>query len=597
MRVVSKATATIDKAQRQAELEAGMAAEARLDVAKCAEFTLRAEKTGMPIHLEDGHREMLEICQKHPRIVIIAAPRLGKTTLITYMLQLWRLGRNPNTYSAKVGSATKTNAIRHTRQVRTHIESNRRLRLVFPGLRQGDKWTEEEWEVARSVAGPGSKESSCIALGDMGQYQGFRTQDDFFDDMVDPTISASRYLCEKQAEWVMDMESRVENAGQRFFIQNCFRRWDTGHILAEKFGWYLYLMPALDNLDRTLYPVIWTQPDCDKYAPARKDQDLRCIPKREGDSEFQEAWIQRCIAQGEGLTLEAASNGNLMRQRGAVTVTGVDLASRKGKKSDETVLFTVIVAPPEYFGVEGYSEGTRMMRVLNIERRKMFAPEIKRAIVDHWRRYQSVFCVENVSAQAYIQQMLAVEHPEIPIMPFTTSAATKAHPEMGLSSLANEMSMGLWVIPSYREAGGEVLRTEDRVTRWVDELRIYDPESHLPDSVAAMWFARIGARRASFGHDVGEAGDPLTKEELLAAGFSIEQIRLAFPELVPVPRLVNAQNQPITEVDKIKQAAEDRRRTAEQENQNHLRQLVRGIMRFDDEDSPSASENGADRFF
>src|SRR5690606_8530538 len=139
------------------------------DVCKAAEFCLKSERTGKPLQLFDGHREMMEVVDKHKQVVIVAAPKLGKTTLITYMRLLHRLGQNPRQYRAKVWSANKTNATRHTMKLRSQIESNRRLALVFPELRQGgSKWTEDEWTVDR---GPGIhvKEPSVWACGEDAQ--------------------------------------------------------------------------------------------------------------------------------------------------------------------------------------------------------------------------------------------------------------------------------------------------------------------------------------------------------------------------------------------------------------------------------------------
>lgn len=535
----------IERRLKALEQQRQIAKQARSSLPKLCEFVLRSERTNKPLALHDGHLELMElitatetkvfgdktlVLPKHPRVVVVASPRTGKTTLITYGNFLHRLGNDPLRYRGLIGSAKKTNAIRHSLKVRGFVESSERLKMVFPELMQGDKWTEEEWTVARTGFPP--KEPSCATAGEDLREQGFRMQDHYFDDMVDPVNSASRYLCEKQAEMIMDTESRVEANGQRFFIQNCFRRWDTGHILAEKFGWHLHLMPAIDAMDRTLYPVIWPQEDCDKYAPARKDQDLRCIPKREGDSEFQEAWIHKAFDAGRGLTLEHAVDYESIRERGGYIVTGVDLASRKGKKSDETALVTALVAPPEFFGLPSM-RGERVLfkRLLWVEHKKMFAPEIKDAIVRHSERYNSVFVCEDVSAQQYIHQMMAVEHPDIPIMPFTTTASTKNHPELGLSGMASEFSMGMWILPSRMDATG-VLRIEDATEYLVNQLRLYDPESHLGDCAAAMWFVHVGARKFGFQHQVGFGGDAITKEELYSLGYSEHEISEAMPEVM-----------------------------------------------------------------
>ena len=546
--MVAPRPADIDRRLKAIEALEAMAKRSRTDPAAFCQFALRSERTNKPLHFHDGHHELLEmvnatvtatvdgksvILPKHPRIVIVAGPKLGKSNLITYGTFLHRLGSDPTHYRGLIGSAKKMNANRHSLKVRGMIDSNERLKMVFPKLVPGLKWTEDEWTVEREGFAP--KEPSCVTTGEDTREQGFRAQDHYYDDMVDPTVSASRYQCEKQAESIMDTESRVESNSQRFFIQNCFRRWDTGHLLAEKFGWHLHLMPAIDAMDRTLYPVLWPQEDCDKYAPARKDQDLRCIPKREGDSEFQEAWIQCALQAGCGMKLEHHVDYEDIRDRGGFIITGVDLASRKNKDSDETALVTCLVAPPEFFGMPP-TRGTKTLvkRLLWVEHRKMFAPEIKAAVIDHSKRYNSLFLMEDNGGQALLVQMLASDCPDIPVSPFTTTASTKNHPETGMVGMANDMSTGMWIMPSQRDDSG-TLRCEDGTEFLLNQMRLYDPESHSGDCLMAMWFCHVGAMKFGFRHQAGFAGYETSKEELFSLGYSESDIADAMPELL-LPR-------------------------------------------------------------
>jgi hypothetical protein len=66
--------------------------------------------------------------------------------------------------------------------------------------------------------------------------------------------------------------------------------------------------------------------------------------------------------------------------------------------------------------------------------------------------------------------------------------------------------MGLIAIPSYRDESG-VLRVDDEVKRMMDELRIYDPESHTGDRAMALWIADVTARLARFTTRVADTID------------------------------------------------------------------------------------------
>ena len=524
-----------------AERESRLAAIARKDVVKAAEFCLRSASTGEPLTLYDGHYELMDAVAKHKQLVVIAAPRLGKSTLLTYMLLLFRLGHDPKRYRAKIWSANKTNATRHSMKVRTQIETNKRLLLMFPDLAPGPKWTEEEWTVDRGGGSDGEAAPSVWACGEDSQNQGFRSQDDFYDDMVDPVISASRYRCEKQADFVMENVSRIEASGQRLFIQNCFRRWDTGHILAEKFGWHLHLMKSIDDetgpgikYGKTLYPVIWPQEAINAYPPSQIDQDHRCIPRREGDSIFQEAYLQKAMALGEGLLMPKEFGATNLPD-GQFTVTAIDPAGgKKKKKSDLTAGTTLLAAPPQHFGlpamgVDAKGVQIRASRILNVESGKMPAPEMRAWIIDLHRRYGSAVFVEDAAVQDWMRQLLATDAADVPVGAFSTNAGTKRHADLGFESLAARFSMGLIIIPSWRDASG-VLRVEPEIHELLEELRRYDPESHTGDRAMSLWMADVKARTMrGFTHQIDVAGVPIADDELRAVGFTDAEIQFTRP--------------------------------------------------------------------
>jgi hypothetical protein len=488
-----------DRAIRAAEVEAMVAAAARADDAKFAQFCFPSEKTGKPITITEEHYKVLEAIESHKRVVIIASPGTGKTTLITYARTIRRIGLDPQRYRVKLWSANMTNATRHSMKIRDHIEFNRRVALVFPHLRKGSKWTESEWTVER---GPGvhPKEPTLWACGDEPSNQGFRSVDDIFDDIIDPKLAMSRYLCEKQATFIMDNVSRIEQdnpAARQIFLQNCFRRWDTGRILAEKYGWHLHLMPVLDAFERTLYPVIWPQKVCDEYPPALRNQDLKCIPRAEGDSCFKEEYIHTAMSLGEGRTTLARVDASELARHGVFAVTGVDPAGgKKKKKSDLTAFVTLLAGPPSFWGLKDMGHNVRVVEVVRVVSGKLSAPEIRAQIIDHHERFNSVIYVEDVATQDWMRQLLAVDAPHVPVAPFPTNAATKAHADYGFESMASRLQMGLIVFPSYRDASG-VLRVEEELERLIGELRVYDPESHTGDRAMALWIADVAARKAN----------------------------------------------------------------------------------------------------
>lgn len=489
-------SAAIDAAVKAAEREAYMASIASEDDVKFAQFCFPSESTGKPLVMTDEHYKLIEAIDAHRRIVVVASPGTGKSTLVTYARTIRRIGKDPQRYRAKLWSANMTNATRHTAKIRDHIANNRRVGLCFPGLRAGDKWTESEWTVER---GPGvhPKEPTMWACGDEPSNQGFRSIDDLFDDIIDPKLALSRYLCEKQAQFIMDNVSRIEQGNpfaRQIFLQNCFRRWETGRLLAEKHGWHLHLMPILDAYEKTMYPVLWPQKVCDEYPPSMRNQDLKCIPRAEGDSCFQEEYIQTGLRGGEGKSTLSMIDPVEMSKHGVFAVTGVDPAGgKKKKKSDLTAFVTLLVGPPTFWGMRDLGRNVRIGQIIRVISGKFAAPEIRAQVIDHHRRFGAVIYVEDVATQDWMRQILAVDAPHVPVAPFPTTVATKTHQDLGFESMASRLQLGLILIPSWRDEGG-VLRTEEEIGRLLDELRNHDPERHTGDRAMALWIADVSGR-------------------------------------------------------------------------------------------------------
>lgn len=512
----------LERAQRMAEIEAAMALRARDDWFSFMEFVLSPQDTsaGTVLSLRDEQRRILEGYARlrermleSRRLVVIAASRLGKSTLITYGDTLWDAVKDPANSRTLIGSATQGNAIKHGNYLRKQIEGNRRLRLVAPNLVPGTPWNEEKW----SVAGNQQAQTTVQCIGDLAQFQGFRAVKHKYDDMVDPTIALSKLLCEKQAEWIMDINDRVESYGYRWFIQNAHRSHDTGHLLVKRFQWDLYVMPAIDEGGKTLYPKIWPQPIVDKYEPTRRNQHLRAIPPSEGDRVYEEPIIERCRRTGVGMTLCPAIHASQLPE-GAFIVHGCDPAGVKHEEikagKDDWGLVSVLAAPPEYFlenhrfafdesrqilsdlaaynEVKPEQEKLLALQLLDVDGGQWGVVEGKRRLIEAVDRYGGAVVVENNGVQGWMKELLLVEAPHIMVhAPHT--GRNKMHQILGLGAEVNAFALGAWILPSWVSDGG-VLRSENRLERFLEDLRGYSPTSHTPDRLSAAWLARCGAR-------------------------------------------------------------------------------------------------------
>jgi hypothetical protein len=96
--------------------------------------------------------------------------------------------------------------------------------------------------------------------------------------------------------------------------------------------------------------------------------------------------------------------------------------------------------------------------------------------------------VENNAAQDYMRQWLQ-SYTAVPVRGYTTGR-TKAHPTLGVESLAVEMENGKWIIPSDQHG-----RSHPEIEAWCNECLFYSPSAHTGDRLMAAFFAREAARQ------------------------------------------------------------------------------------------------------
>jgi hypothetical protein len=139
-----------------------------------------------------------------------------------------------------------------------------------------------------------------------------------------------------------------------------------------------------------------------------------------------------------------------------------------------------------------------------------------------------------------MRQILAVDAPHVPVRALNTTAKLKHHADLGFESWAARWSQGLVIVPSYRDDAGALRPATDEIGKLLEELRSYDPESHTGDRAMAAWIGDVCGRTTNtFTYAVGVAGDPLDEDELVAFGFSEDEVAavrkasLAGPEKAP----------------------------------------------------------------
>lgn len=448
------------------------------DPATFNELVLRDEDTGEPVENAPIHEEWMDILDRHDRVLLWSHPEAGKTSAICIGRVLWELGKDPN-LRVVVLSDTYGQAEKITKAIKELIggdsDQAQLVRAVFPKLAPGPKWTDGHFTIRRTIT---TKSPSVQAVGVGGAITGSRIDLLIVDDILDHENTRTPSQRKELSRWFRrTVLNRMTRKGRVWMTSNAWHPNDLLHELEQNPRYQGFRFPVIDEQGNPTWPERW---------PLERIQAVRvevgslefaraflCKPSDESTERFDPAWLEACKAAGNGLrpVRRIAEIPD-----GCAIFTGVDLGTSERKKSDLTVLFTILLHP----------DGKR--QVLWIESGQWKGPEIVRRIVDHWLRYQGIIVVEDVAAQRYILQFLEEEDHAIPVRPFKTTGQRKWSPAFGIESMAVEMERGEWVIPN---SNGVVV---PEVDHWLTDMQTYDPQGHTGDHLMASWFAREAAR-------------------------------------------------------------------------------------------------------
>lgn len=464
--------------------------EARRSCAAFVEYALTNEQNGDDLRNGDHHNEWHEFLDENDRAILFAPVEHAKTTHIGVGRTLFKLGEDPNRRLAIISNAAEP-AEKVLRSVREHIERNPRVHEVFPNLkrseRSGDPWHSSAIIVKRDVI---SRDPSVKAFGIGGPIVGSRLDGVILDDVLDFDNTRTIEQMKKLVEWCdTTLLTRLTAGAFIHVIGTPWNIMDLLHVLEQRPGFasrrYSAVSNPTDPMDRwiPLWPAQFPQERLreiyNNTTPHNFARKYLCQVQSSETARFQKAWIDSAVHAGRffrRFPLAPLQDGN---GRPLPTFTGVDLAVGKTAKSDLTVMFTMAIDP-----------GGRRIP-LAIETGRWQAPEIIDRLHATYQRYGSTIVVEDNAAQSFLLQW--AQNSGVPARPFTTGK-NKFDERFGVESLAVEMRNGLWVIPSGYEGG-----LHPELQAWIQEMLLYDPNSHTGDRLMACWFAREVARSMGIG--------------------------------------------------------------------------------------------------
>jgi hypothetical protein len=518
------------------------AKKARHDFKAFFEFVMEEENTKAPVKMAPHQEVVAEFMLAHRRGVVMM-PRGHSKSFLLLALILWSIGRDPN-FRGAIVSATQEQAAKMVLAVRQYIESNPRLRLVFPNLRpttrKGEPWTQTAITVHRPH---GTRDATLVALGFEGAVLGARLKFVAVDDILTAENTHTHESRTKVIEWVdaavLQTLDRVGDA-RAYFVGTAFHPDDLLHV-ATKRGWATMKMDVMGNVSTQddVDPVVRVdggeQWDTDKLRPGTfpyerlaahdpdKHEEIILWPGRFGlkvrelvkqkhaleklqremlpttfqqmymmvgrDAEsalFRQHWFDKCKENARKMgfkTLATEYDGSLP------TFTGVDLGIGIGEHNDDTCLFTYCVL----------ESGHRL--VLDVDCGKFDGAKKVAKVREKVERFNSwVVMVESNGGQKMLAEWALDQDVSLPVRAQQTGA-NKAHVEIGIPGLALEVYNGAWLLPNDDRGN-----CHPNLERAIREAVNYVADKHTGDALMGWWLAQQAARSWGIGTRQVEAG-------------------------------------------------------------------------------------------
>lgn len=448
---------------------------ARIDFNFFAELVATDDETGKPIRQSVLHKQWAELCEQHPRLLIWSHIESAKTTQLSILRTVWELGKDPSLRFA-ILSNTKGQAEQILRSIARYIEQNDEVHAIFPDLLPdpAGPWTNTRLRVVRRG---NAKDASVRAVGVHGDLTGARVDRLIVDDILDPENCENETGRKKLMAWYKAVAvGRLTARARIVVVGTAYHPKDLLHELSRQKGFVWKRFAVLDEHGRPTWPDKWPLPRIEakkaELGPAEFARQMLCLARDDGEARFKQVWIDAALVAGDGLDMLPTVDDI---EDGSAIFVGVDLAARKKKRSDTTVLSAFLED----------RKGRR--RILNIKSGKFTGPEII-GIIKDWDKFYHpyAFVVEDNGAQLYLLQFLG-EDSNIPVVPFTTGKQ-KRDPILGVEGMAIELFNGKWVFPN--KAG----RMDPELEALISEMLFYSPDKHTGDRLISLYFARTKAR-------------------------------------------------------------------------------------------------------
>lgn len=471
-------------------LEARVVERARADFNTFAEYVstrlVPAKDRGVlgrvaPIVQAPAHREWARLWDRpeNQRMIILAHNECAKTRQLSTLRPVFELGRDHNLKIAIVTN-TASNAQAILRAISDLITMSAEVKRVFPTLTPSLPWNLSEIQVERESA---DKEPSVAAFGVKGAILGTRVDMLFVDDILDSENTSSLGQMAELSRWFKaNVETRLTADARVCIVGTPWAVGDLLHELEQNTDDYrTYRFPILDKHGESTWPDQWPKERIEaRRRTLREVEFQRCmmvIRRADSDSMFKEAHVTRALDLGADFPrIRALDDLDRALSPSEKIFVGVDLATgSQRKRADDSAIASIISDDADgSYTLVGLDEGrwapsATKEKIIEVD--DAFAP----AHID----------VEDNGGQKFFLDELS--RAGLPVRGHTTTAANKHDAAIGLPGLATAFEQGKFVIPKWVAAtpAGKAL---------VHALLFFNPNSHTPDVLMAVWIAFSAAK-------------------------------------------------------------------------------------------------------
>ena len=246
---------------------------------------------GRPLRQSGVHRSVQDFLTHHPKGIIELPRDHGKTTQVCGRI-LWELGHDPR-LRVQIFCASEALASERGQFIRDALETNSRLREVFPHLKPGTPWAGVRFSLERpaTVIGP-----TVTTIGIGSASTGARADLLICDDVVDVKALASRAERDRVKQRFRDnLMNLLEPDGRFWGLCTPWHRDDLNADLKRNAAFALLRRGVGDDL-RPVWPERWPatalQSRRDEIGAAAFARGFRLVPLADEDVPIRPAWVR-----------------------------------------------------------------------------------------------------------------------------------------------------------------------------------------------------------------------------------------------------------------------------------------------------------------